>query len=765
MGDYIVQSVFPHGEADEEGWVTSGGESDLTRAAASYNIPNTWAKIIYDYAKSGTLPEGKDGVANRRGDHTNEKPKYILSAKAREFIDKHLCPLTVWDDKNRRKKTEDYPFRRMGKYTLTEESIELMAVCLCVVYKKKKNEETGEWPEDWTLAGSNFAGTCYPMFINKMCSALSPSVYGSGATSTSGTSWIRSLKVRDYSPPTEIDCKYAWTKEPLDYITITYRHMEGEGEDQREVVTGHMKIIVHQENIAKTSSGLITSAAVCATKNKVLTCNPAPASEFKTRYGDVGAYATITDAWAGPAYPPYWKFALTKIAIANSTKSDKNVGTYSEAKDIWSHTKLVNFVKTFYTDFKKALPILMGYRWQHQVFDEMTNSSGRSLTDYEDEENTVIVKSIPVMDVTGLKEVFYESFMSGSGVGNLSDGKKFSYKYAVIDLLPDLTEYNKRIDSRLSDDAAALLTLQPGKFPMKFKDSARINTDDEFKTSKIILSRIEEISGEMYDNFVMGSHASDYDLITDPNKRKYRDAESIVDSARDDYKYVTLGNGGSYQRNYPNIPVNKKEWPSWYTSIERAKDFYNPDVSDAAQPWVYERNKFGDLAKGKDSSGRSPGAAGYVTTYKKRAKYFRNKHFFIDPFELTIAQWCYVYGFHKNSGGAVPMTKELIEDVNGKVPGEAGYVTTYQLIVDATGKRPGESGYTPTYNMVPDMALMKGYARANLAKAVGNPGSIGDTNFKKMEKSYWKYVCVWENEEWKYLLETGKDKNGKVILT
>lgn len=111
------------------------------------------------------------------------------------------------------------------------------------------------------------------------------------------------------------------------------------------------------------------------------------------------------------------------------------------------------------------------------------------------------------------------------------------------------------------------------------------------------------------------------------------------------------------------------------------------------------------------------------------------------------------------------MTKELIEDVNGKVPGETGYVTTYQLIVDATGKRPGESGYTTTYNMVPDMAVMKGYARANLAKAVGNPGSIGDTNFKKMEKSYWKYVCVWENEEWKYLLDTGKDKNGKVILT
>lgn len=33
-------------------------------------------------------------------------------------------------------------------------------------------------------------------------------------------------------------------------------------------------------------------------------------------------------------------------------------------------------------------------------------------------------------------------------------------------------------------------------------------------------------------------------------------------------------------------------------------------------------------------------------------KYFKNRHFFIDPFELTIAQWCYVKLNSQKSGSA-----------------------------------------------------------------------------------------------------------------
>ena len=67
-------------------------------------------------------------------------------------------------------------------------------------------------------------------------------------------------------------------------------------------------------------------------------------------------------------------------------------------------------------------------------------------------------------------------------------------------------------------------------------------------------------------------------------------------------------------------------------------------------------------------------------------KYFKNKHFFIDPFELTISQWCYV-------------------KLNSQESGSANRET----------------------------------ARALLQ----TEGHLGE-----MQKSYWKYLRVWENEDW-----------------
>ena len=90
----------------------------------------------------------------------------------------------------------------------------------------------------------------------------------------------------------------------------------------------------------------------------------------------------------------------------------------------------------------------------------------------------------------------------------------------------------------------------------------------------------------------MGSHSSDYDPVTDMDARKYRDPESNPDAAVDDYITVTLGNGGSYQKRKVDVEKN--------TDVEH--DLY-------AIPRSNEEGK----------------------------KYQRNKHFFIDPFELTIA--------------------------------------------------------------------------------------------------------------------------------
>lgn len=156
---------------------------------------------------------------------------------------------------------------------------------------------------------------------------------------------------------------------------------------------------------------------------------------------------------------------------------------------------------------------------------------------------------------------------------------------------------------------------------MSFANGVNVNVD-EYKTSKIVLQRIDKISGEKFDTFTMGSHATDYDLIVDSKKRKYKDDESIVEGAVDDNATVTLGNGGSYQKN---------------------DSFYGIDIEE------------GD---------------------KTTKKYFKNKHFFMDPFELTIAQWCYVKLRADGTSPNKDNARDLL-DREGHLKGETGVEKSY----------------------------------------------------------------------------------------
>ena len=104
---------------------------------------------------------------------------------------------------------------------------------------------------------------------------------------------------------------------------------------------------------------------------------------------------------------------------------------------------------------------------------------------------------------------------------------------------------------------------------------------------------------------------------------------------------MTLGNGGAYQKKMVDLDlttVKDKDHP------DRENDHPAP-TKDIFWIEVDEKDEYGNPIKGPDSEGRRPGSEGYVTTYKKVKKYFKNKHFFIDPFQLTIAQWCYVHGY------------------------------------------------------------------------------------------------------------------------
>lgn len=177
-------------------------------------------------------------------------------------------------------------------------------------------------------------------------------------------------------------------------------------------------------------------------------------------------------------------------------------------------------------------------------------------------------------------------------VNDVKDSK-FAYGSCVIDLDPKSgrTRYKN---------------LPDGKFPMKFAGKIYVNSN-EYKTSKLVLNRIEDFSGEGFvKNAVIGSHETDYKLVTDPRKRQYRDEESIMEGAVDNYATITLGNSGSYQKQL--VDVDLHEVPADYASTEQGKkDLYCIEV-----PF---KNADGNNVKVNDSQGRKPGSSGYVTTY------------------------------------------------------------------------------------------------------------------------------------------------------
>ncbi len=79
-----------------------------------------------------------------------------------------------------------------------------------------------------------------------------------------------------------------------------------------------------------------------------------------------------------------------------------------------------------------------------------------------------------------------------------------------------------------------------------------------------------------------------------------------------------LGNGGSYQKSRVDVDLKGEQFPDDY---QIDKDLFQIEVEQ------------------RDGDGNVEQRDGVPVMAKK---YFKNKHFFIDPFELTIAQWCYV---------------------------------------------------------------------------------------------------------------------------
>ena len=497
---------------------------------------------------------------------------------------------------------------RMCKWNLTEDSVDLAIFTL-----NKENSDS------WTIKDKSLK--FFP--ITHLCAS------GSVSATTD---------------------KHTWSIWPKDYVTVTYRTPNG-------CPSGCFKIIT----LSRKPKTKFTKNAndVLAFDNAIISIKGGLTIDFPTY-----VFRQLMHQESG--YPAAWQSMCWRLSAEHLTNNPENIKNANKipSNAAWTTDgKMVKYVHDFYNNLKKAMPTLMAYRFYDQIFGQYVNSRNKSLLDYEDDENVVVVKPLPIMDVQKMKDVFAKSF---NEVGNFNVGRQFSYMHCIVDLNPDMDTYNP-------EGTPDELKLPEGGFPMSFVAGISVQSN-EYKTSKLVLSRVDSISGERFTTFTMGSHESDYDLVTDLQKRKYRDSDSVVDGAVDDFAEVTLGVSGETQRKYCDVVLDKyaEEHPEG-----KEDDFY----------WIPGTEKI------KDKNGKTPEDPDYILTLQK--KYFKNKHFFIDPFELTIAQWCYAHGMHKGV----------------------------------------ESELDP-----------KTCARMNLSS--NENGGVGLVNFKEMERSYWKYLTVWERGEW-----------------
>lgn len=569
--------------------------------------PDNWAEEIWHYATTGQSPKGKND-------------EDLIPVEGQAWIDKHLCPWPLWGSASRKASG------KFCKYTCTEESIELIAAALYDKYTVSGDTETP--------AGSGMSLDFHVLLIDCLYSALSNRMAYEGIVLN--TKHGTSSSIRGKFP----DDNYALTNEPTSFVTIDYH--DGEGGP----TTGSLKILTLADKFSTDRADIYIFAD---RKAKV------PVNTLRSVYWTINQTNT-------KEFPVIWKLALHRLVCKNHASNP-----FTDGRKIWSGESpesriVVRFAREFYDNLRTAMPAMLAYRYQNQVFSEFTNSLGKSLVDYEDQENTIVAKAIPIMEVEHLKDVFYQAFNGG----NFEAGKQFSYSHCIVDLDPTLSDYNP------DPEARSEFKVKNGQFPMTFASGVNVNVD-EYKTKKLVLQRIEKISGERFDTFTMGSHASDYDLVTDPKKRKYKDDESILDAAVEDFAQVTLGNGGSYQKNHPARDLNNKD------REQVQNDIYEADLTTDNPRRVPRRHP----------------ETGVLIPDKYEAKYFKNKHFFMDPFELTIAQWCYIHLNSETTKSATPArARELL-----------------------------------------------GYNAAHPEQST--------SEFMDIQRSFWRYVCVWgEKGEW-----------------
>ena len=292
----------------------------------------------------------------------------------------------------------------------------------------------------------------------------------------------------------------------------------------------------------------------------------------------------FNDATSGE-YPPMWKVVLKQYCgdrFKDLSKKTINNSLAETGNAIWNNYYLG--VVSFYENCKGAVPGLMAYRFQNQIFSKLVNGKGMSVTNYDPSaDNPVTFKAVPVMNFTEIQDMLFanQGVFNPEQIGDaMSNNYVFNYPQCVIDLNPTYSQYKVKKNDSTSEEVSPTWG-----FPLQFTSGEDPqDPSDVYKTTKILLNRVAAFSGSNSTTFSMGSRTSYYDVISNPYKYIYKDPDAIREASRNDTANVTLFTGGSYQK----------------------KDAF----------WEIQKP---------------------YQTDPNNKKYKKNKHFYIDPFELTIA--------------------------------------------------------------------------------------------------------------------------------
>lgn len=142
-----------------------------------------------------------------------------------------------------------------------------------------------------------------------------------------------------------------------------------------------------------TSVSLASGKRIVLLENKMITVG--------SGFGRNVLLALAKTTWS--EYPDIWKKAVKKFSQTYS-------GTVTGDGSPFLNTTVLKFVHDFYRNLKLAMPSLLGYRYQNQIMSQFTNMNGKNVTDYEDDENFVVMKTLPIMDVGQMKDTFASSF-------------------------------------------------------------------------------------------------------------------------------------------------------------------------------------------------------------------------------------------------------------------------------------------------------------------------------------------------------------------